>query len=194
MTIKVGDSLLHWNYYLALDSDMMQVSRFVEFTKKNFSTYSIELAHLLLATSSEVDVLAKAICQHLDSGRRAENINHYRPIITGHIPQLPRQAVRVPRFSLTMRPWSNSNSKVNPEWWCSYNAVKHHRDAHFADANLKNALNALGALLIVNFHYYRLKAGLDLSPNGKRDTTRFLQPESQLMKLDDDYYYAHLIG
>jgi len=193
MTIKVQETLTNWNYYLALDSDLMQVSRSVEFSEHNFSTYSIELAHILLAASSEVDVLAKAICAILEPNHRAENINHYKAIITKGIPDLPPQAVYVPRFGLTLHPWSNWRAERNPDWWRSYNDVKHHRDQHFEDASLEHALNSLGALLIVNFHYYRLKAGYDLSPNGKKDTTRQLEPEPQLMRLDDEYYYSHLI-
>jgi hypothetical protein len=193
MTIKVHETLTHWNYYLALDSDLMHVSRFVEFSEHNFTTYSIELAHILLAASSEVDVMAKAVCAILEPGATAENINHYKSIIIRGIPELPPQTVHVPRFGLMLNPWSNWKGDRNPDWWRSYNDVKHHRDQHFQDASLKNSLNSLGALLIINFHYYRLKAGLDLSTNGKKDTTRHLKPEAQLMQLDNEYYYSHLI-
>jgi len=65
--IKTGETLLHWNYFLALESDLERVSRYIEFDKANFKTYSIELAHLLLAASSEVDVVAKTLCQRIDS-------------------------------------------------------------------------------------------------------------------------------
>ena len=62
MGIKAGASLIHWNYFLALESDLAQVSRYIEFDSNNYRTYSIELSHLLLASSSEVDVIAKGIC------------------------------------------------------------------------------------------------------------------------------------
>jgi hypothetical protein len=193
MTIKARETLLHWNYYLALDSDLMNVSRYIEFTGANFGTYSIELAHILLASSSEVDVLAKAICHHLKPKRSAANITQYRQIITTSLDGFSHQVVLVPRFALTLQPWSNWADAESPDWWRGYNDVKHHRDEHFPDASLKNALNSLGALFIVNFHYYRLEAGLDMSPQGKKNTTRLLEPESQLVKFDDEYYYSHLI-
>ena len=56
---------LHWNYYLALDNDMARVSRFIEFNPANLQVFSLELAHLLFAASSEVDVVAKALCDVL---------------------------------------------------------------------------------------------------------------------------------
>ena len=56
MGIQVNGNFVHWNYYIALEQDLSKVSRFIEFSEDNFETYSIELAHLLLAASSEVDV------------------------------------------------------------------------------------------------------------------------------------------
>ena len=54
MGIQSGRVFLHWNYYIALEQDLAKLSRYIEFAEGNFSTYSIELAHLLLAASSEV--------------------------------------------------------------------------------------------------------------------------------------------
>ena len=46
MGIQEQESLLHWNYYLALESDLEKVARYIEFTQDNFGAYSIELAHI----------------------------------------------------------------------------------------------------------------------------------------------------
>jgi hypothetical protein len=110
MVIKVKESLLHWNYFLALASDLEEVSRFVEFNDKNFKTYSIELAHLLLAAASEVDVVAKGICGLLKPRARAQNIEHYRKIIIGNIPEFFREKVFIPRYNIELHPWSNWGS------------------------------------------------------------------------------------
>jgi hypothetical protein len=40
--IRAAESKLHWNYYLALERDMEQLSRYVEFCEPNLSVYSIE--------------------------------------------------------------------------------------------------------------------------------------------------------
>ena len=68
MAIQATAGKLHWNYFLALDRDLEVVSRYVEFTKPNFNVYSIELAHLLFAAASEVDVVYAA-----EGLRRATN-------------------------------------------------------------------------------------------------------------------------
>jgi hypothetical protein len=194
MTIEARETLLHWNYFLALEEDLERAARYIEFSESNFKAYSIELAHSLLASASEVDVIAKRICRHLQPEARAENINHYRRIITAAIPSLPMELVFVPRFGLTLHPWSNwADGEGNPLWWRKYNVVKHQRDDHFSDANLKNALNSMAGLLVAVFHFYRLEHGLDHTRDGFRDTTRLLAPESRLLRLSDDYYYGHLL-
>ena len=191
MTIEVEESLLHWNYFLALANDLESVSRYIEFTTSNFKTYSIELAHLLLASASEVDVVAKGICKHLEPDSNPDNINQYRDIITRHIPSFSQEQVFVLRYGLTFRPWTNWRIKEkNPLWWKSYNNVKHQRSVYFEDANLKNVLNSLGGLLIVVFYFYKLKFSSDLpAPLDNREVTMRLRPELDFLRLQPNYYY-----
>lgn len=76
MGIQVNGNFVHWNYYIALEQDLSKVSRFIEFSEDNFETYSIELAHLLLAASSEVDVVLKSLCNMKNNQKNHKNINH----------------------------------------------------------------------------------------------------------------------
>ena len=196
MGIEVKESLIHWNYFLALESDLEQVSRYIEFDRKNFQTYSIELAHLLLAASSEVDVIAKGICGYLESTSPAGNIDHYREIINRHLPGFRKEFVYVPRFNIKLKPWINWNKrkkKENPLWWHSYNKVKHERNEYFAEANLKNVLNSVGGLLITVFYFYKLKFSINNPNLRERDITHLLVPESEFVRLNESYYYDYLI-
>lgn len=193
MAIEVKEPLLHWNYFLALANDLEEVSRFIEFGDKNFKTYSIELAHLLLASASEVDVVAKGVCAQLKPRALSRNIEDYRRIIIGNMPEFSREEVFIPRYNIVLRPWSNWNNGTNPLWWRSYNNVKHQRNDHFEEANLKNALNSLGALLIAVFYFYKLKFGVDTSdPNNNMEVTMRLKPESGFLRLQETYYYEPL--
>jgi len=195
MTIRVGESLLHWNYFLALESDLEDVSRFIEFSKKNFLTYSIELAHLLLASSSEVDVLAKEICKLVNSESQANNIIQYRDEIVKRFPNFHQERVFVTRYGLNFRPWENWENNETPNWWRSHNKVKHERNDHFEDANLQNTLNAMGGLLITVFYFYKLRFEVDdpavLDDN--REVMQRLQPESKLLRLNENYYPSYLL-
>lgn len=194
MGIQAKPAKLHWNYFLALERDLEATSRYIEFCEENFAVFSIELAHLLLAAASEVDVVAKLLCEQIDSTATPGNINDYKATLLPAIPDLPMSEVFVPRYGLAFKPWSNWAGQQNPLWWRSYNSVKHERDAHFSEATLKNSLNALGALLILIYHYYSRKLaaqpGQRLSP---KDTMRELEPESTLVRLNEGYYYSNVI-
>ena len=191
--IHATSGKLHWNYFIALERDLEVVSRYVEFTTNNFGVYSIELAHLLFAAASEVDVVAKLVCQQA-SPQSPRNINQYRAVLMAAFPDLPTIKVFVPRYGLSLTPWDSWAGSDNPHWWCSYNNVKHERDAHFQEATLQNALNALGALLIVTYlHYSHSLAAAGAPRLDPKDTTRELHPESTLLRLPEDHYYSNLI-
>jgi hypothetical protein len=153
-----GSSLIHWNYFLTLDADTATLSRYVEFREDNFNSYSVEMARILLAAASEVDVVAKMLCKNIDPTSKSCKINHYRNEITHAFPAVSSMAATIPRYALTLHPWDNWTQNETPVWWHDYNAVKHERNANFQRANLKNTLNSVGALFIILLHLYRDKA------------------------------------
>ena len=194
MAIVAATNKVHWNYFLALEKDLELAARYVEFSEANMATYSIEFAHLLFAAASEVDVVAKLLCKQLAPGEPRQNIEHYRTVLSAHLPDLAATQVLVPRYALTLTPWDNWANGRNPLWWRSYNNVKHERDAHYPEATLKNALNALAALMTVAFYHY---SHPDLHPGravDKKETTRYLLPESSLLRFPEPYYYDVLIA
>ncbi|WP_456402696.1 hypothetical protein [Hydrogenimonas sp.] len=155
MAIEESSSLIHWNYFLALEADIERLARYVEFTSENFNTYSIELAHLLLAISSEVDVVARQLCNYLESSSRCDKIDQYREIIKRHIPNIAEERITIPRYGLTLNPWQNWSNNESPNWWRDHNKVKHLRNEHFKKANLSNVLNAMSGLFLLILYYYR---------------------------------------
>ncbi len=191
MVIKTSTSKLHWNYFLALERDMEAVSRFIEFDKANFDVYSIELAHLLFAAASEADVVAKLVCRQIDASSKAERIDEYRAVLVPGVPTLATTEVFVPRYGLSLQPWSNWLGAGNPDWWRAYNKVKHERSEHFNRATLHNALNALAGLMVVTYEYY----ARDISPPGQplhvKEVTAQLEPASTLLRFADDWYHGY---
>jgi len=205
---------LHWNYFLALEKDLEAVSRYIEFCPDNFNTYSIELAHLLFSAASEVDTLAKCVCATLDPKAKPGNINQYRGIIKAaedreaypfvikgkpippvkedHKHRLSALKVYIPRYSLELVPWESWAKDRNPDWWDSYNKVKHERNHYFNKATLNNALHALAALLALNYIYRRY----ELSKPHPQDTfdyrgksvTRSMVPASAFLRFARNFY------
>jgi len=183
-------SLVHWNYFLALEKDVEILSRYIEFNSDNFNTYSIELAHLLLAASSEIDVVLKTLCKMFDSSKKPNNINGYRKIIPVCIKDFARDKVKIDRFGLVLNPWENWLVDKNPLWWNSYNNVKHERNNYFSEANLKNSLNAMAALLVCIYHYYKKKFSMEHNFDfDDRQTFAHLKPNTVLFHIDRPAYY-----
>lgn len=158
----------HWNYLLAIERDLDELSRYVEFDKKNFDCFSIEIARILLASGAEVDVVCKRICRAVNAKSRAANINQYRSKIKPAFPAIPNFGVLLPRFGLRLTPWDEWNKENGvPLWWTAYNRIKHQRDTEFERANLKNALNAVAGLFVMVLYLYKDSAeagGLVPSP------------------------------
>jgi hypothetical protein len=205
----------HWNYFLALERDLESTSRYVEFSTENLETYSIEFAHLLLSSASEIDTIAKCICAILDPTVKTDNINKYRKVIktaeesqkaadifgTKHelhpLPdnlkhRLSEIKVFIPRYGIQCIPWKSWAVDKNPDWWTHYNNVKHERNKHFNKATLRNVVNALAGLLAINYLYCRLelcKNKLSHLSQCRGDmVTRYMQPDSTFMRLERAFY------
>ncbi|NHH86778.1 hypothetical protein [Cobetia sp. MB87] len=157
MGILEGERLLHWNYFLALESDIENLARYIEFTEDNYKTYSTELTNILLACCSEVDVLSKLICQIKNSNSKAGNIIGYRSELRENYPFLESMEITIPRYSLALTPWDNWKNNTSPLWWSCHNNVKHERSSYYYEANLKNTLNAAAGLFCLVLIYHKEK-------------------------------------
>lgn len=182
-----GSFKKHYNYFLALESDVNEVFRFIEPDSENFDTYSIQLAHLLLSISSEIDVVLKLLCKEIDRDSGAENIHEYRKIITRKYDGISYEIVYLYRFDLAFTPWQDWASNKIPAWWTSYNKVKHHRDTHFKDANLKNVLNAICGLYTALFYLRRAEIDQVLGIVDAKPIDLF-RPDPLLLRLDGSHY------
>lgn len=195
MITSSGNQNHHWNYFISIEKDMETLSRYIEFSGNNYDTYSIELAHILLSASSEVDVVLKQLCQALGIDN-CENILHYREAIMTHSigAKFANEEITISRFGLTYKPFENWNNGTSPDWWAAYNKVKHFRHDNFYKANLKNVLNAVGALLITVVHFYRLEfSRRDNKEVSFPDVIARLNPMSSIMDISGDDYRIALL-
>jgi hypothetical protein len=153
----------HLEYYLLLVGDLEELARYVEIDERNYRTFSVELVRLLLATGSEIDVVAKLLCARYPQHKRCRDMDDYRKILSAHAPGLRDVTISMPRHNLSFVPWDDWRMGKNPSWWRSYNNVKHKRDKCYEDANLHNCLRAMAGLcVLVAYLYYdeRISRGL----------------------------------
>lgn len=179
MAIRIRPIPKHWNYFLSIEEDVVALTRWIEFHEDNFGCYSIQLARLLMVAAAETDVVAKGLCAHIDKEAKAQSINHYRDVIIGMYPRLPKAVVEMPKYGLKLKPWVRWGRPENPPiWWTANNHVKHHRNDKFNEATLENALNAVAGLFLLLALYY-----------GRR--TSSIQPAPNLLNTHD---YAYMDG
>jgi len=161
MAIQREVRTIHWDYVLAMEEDLIRLSRFVDFSA-NDSTYSIEIARVMMAAAAEADVALKGICKNVGSRFSGRTIRAYYPVIRSHHPGLFDAPVSIERYGLTLRPWSDWTEMSPPLWWTANNKVKHERSDRFTDANLKNCLNAVAGVFAAVLYLHR-----DLAEQGE---------------------------
>jgi hypothetical protein len=160
-------------------------SRYVEFHKDNFKTFSVNLTRLYLSICSEIDVVLKMICKKLGEPIERSDINHYRRVILKAYPNFPIVPVLLKRMSCVVTPWQEwrTTTDKNPPWWKSYTDVKHERNIHFAKANLENVLYSASALLVALVFLYHEEL--------RRNE---IGPDSEIFGFDRDTWYSIQMG
>jgi len=171
---------MHWNYFLSLEEDFLRVSRYVHFHTDNNKTHSIEFARLILSACAEVDVVAKNLTNEL-TGKPTDNIMDHMDVLKKTYPDIPNHKVFMDRFGMDVAPWENWGQGKSPDWWRSYNDVKHNRGQHFQKANLENTFRSIAGLLILLIYYLRKLGVKEIYP-----PPRILSTEDNLTSFATD--------
>ena len=133
--------LPHWDYFLAIEADLANCARYVDFDERNFSAYSIEFAQIILRAGAEAEITCAAITA-TDTGKWTKIRNDF--------PAAANRKIGLSRYDLTIVPWNEWNSTNEaPAWFQAYNDIKHNRLDREESANLKNALWAVAGLLVL---------------------------------------------
>ncbi|HKL20642.1 MAG TPA: hypothetical protein VJ904_02480 [Tichowtungia sp.] len=152
---KPGLDLSCWHYFLLLESDFAAAARHLVGTERNDTACSIEFAKQIVCICTECEALLKQISQSIFPKNNAANMGHYKRTLLGHYPDIHKAAVLLRPNQRTLHPfeaWGDSGGRI--DWWNAYQDIKYHRDSNFEKATLKNTLEALGALLILELTLY----------------------------------------
>lgn len=138
----------YWNYYLMLENRVIELEPFIAFDKSNYQTYSLKIMDLLISVCCEVESLCKLI------SKKSGNINSYLDFLNNDqfYSSVKNDLVFFKKID-TLKPFKcNSNDQL--EWWNSHNGLKHNRINEFQTATLKNLINALAGLYLLEIYYY----------------------------------------
>jgi hypothetical protein len=173
----------HWQFFESLDDELHSLSRAIEFAPENFPTFSAQLARLYLSVCSEIDVVAKLLCNRIAPATSPKSINEYRPLVTTKFPNFAQLRIEMPAHDLDFQPWQLWDSGANPRWWKSYNDVKHERHKYYRDANLGNVLESAAGLLVLLIYFHQPEIYSKNPP---------IQPDFKTMRVDRKY--AHILS
>lgn len=200
---------LYWNYYMGLEADFVSTERFVSFDlgtnnlygqnedeveKGNSMTYSIEYVRQIQAICSEIDVLLKEICKTINEDERAENMKEYSSMVLSDIfwRKITCQKIDFRRTELQpFKNWKSGEDYQAPEWWLGYNAVKHNRIENYKRANLKNVVNALAGLFILeNYFVKKITEGTEENdvPDDMSQIFKMKDWETKRVVIGKDFY------
>jgi len=73
------------------------------------------------------------------------------------------------------RNWSNRTTYKSPDWWGPYNEVKHDRINNLKKANLKNVVNALAGLYVLEMYLVKYIGNGDNDYDVPNDISRLFK-------------------
>lgn len=188
-------SMPFWGYFLAIEQDLEQCTRYIQFDEKNYKMFSLEFARIIVASGAECDTVMKLLCESIHGSGVSDSILERFRIVNSAYPKFVEHEIEIPRYGLSFTPWKTWSSTNSPDWWNNaYNKIKHERDKYFENANLENAILATAALLCTLRYYYeelKSKQSIRLHIN-LSESPRLLSPKHYAPWLDVeitwDYY------
>lgn len=144
----------YWDYYLMLEQKVMALKNYIEFEEENFECYSNEITSLILNICSELDIVFKLVTNSSKS-----SIEDYKTIILNddfYSNMLNEQITLLTCRDILILPFSSICNNESPSWWKDYNSIKHNRvnNSNYKKSNMKNLLNSLGGLYILEIYYF----------------------------------------
>ncbi len=100
-----------WSYFLMIENDLQNTSRFVEVCESNLKTYSSEFAKIIMVSCSEIDSVCKMVCNLTDLKKNYNMKNYASSLLKRHFHLVDCQAII---GSLSFYPWYGL--KIDPEY------------------------------------------------------------------------------
>jgi len=182
--IRFKKPIHHWNYFLAIEDDLINTSRYVEIVLDNKKTFSVEYTKIILSAASEVDVLLKQIYLSLGYKKKNPNFKDYCNVVKEKLKSLIKEQLYLEQYGLALDPFTEWENNEQPSWHVAYNNLKHNRTLYYKDANLENALLSVGALYTTVIHYYLYTTPIEVSINERHiiDFIQSLSPRPKLIR------------
>lgn len=124
---------LHWDYFLLMEKDLIEISETLELDKANFVAFGPRILQLILAAGSELDVALKSFAsivapESSANMRERPSMSDFKTMIADNaLEQFATATVKILRSDILLSPWAcvSEHPKKSIPWWDAYNKVKH---------------------------------------------------------------------
>lgn len=156
---------LYWNVYRNLEREVLTLADVIHIDDKQVDTYSMKIADLLMRAASEVESISKEL-YHVNGGSESPVGKHlyFDSDCIKFLNQkwnLEKKKVFLtsPYFYfenkdfLEMTPLVGAGKKKANPWLNAYQAVKHDRAKCLVEGSIRNLLQAMAGLFVLNVYY-----------------------------------------
>lgn len=156
--------------YINIEKELRNIFNYIEPDEKNKNTFSLELYSLFLHACTEVELNCKEIMEANGAKTVKDGIFSMTDYIKLERSSLlskytvifpnwrQRNAVtKKPEYvKKEFRPFKNFGAAIGkaPNWYQSYNKVKHNREKYLEKANLQNCMNAVAGILVLLYSQF----------------------------------------
>lgn len=172
-----------WPIYKNLETEFLKITYYIHIDNEQLNVYSSKIAELLLRTVVEIESISKLLYS-TNGGDKTDHIKYDEDAI-----KLLKQKWLLDKKTvlITLANCYITNNELYPfikdtnrtgkanltySWNNAYQNIKHDRAKYLKDANVKNLIDGMAALFLLNLYYSDLTfnlekdaMGLTLSPN-----------------------------
>lgn len=157
---------LYWSVYQNLEKELIELSNYIHIDDKQLDIYSMKIAELLIRTAVEFESLAKELYLN-NGGNKADDKELYYD--TDCLALLKEKwCLNLKKVQIVSNNFyfDNDQNKIlmplrkahkrgssSEKWLQAYQAIKHNRRISLDKASLKNLIQAMAALYILNIYY-----------------------------------------
>lgn len=170
----MADKYPYWQMFKNLERELLALSETIYINEKQLDVYSSRIADLLVRTVVEIEALSKELYIKLggviSESRRTPfdfeclaTLDHKFALFS-RVVFISSPYLELPENMTSQKPLENVSQRGSPLWKNAYNAVKHDRAHSFHCGTIRNFINALAALYLLNVYYEAKEIDLKHTP------------------------------
>jgi len=143
--------------YVIIEEDFINIIKYIPLERENFKLVSPRFSDILIRCGVATEIFFREWLNHFEFSNRSDilklrekkrlNINDFYKVF---IDRIKNSQVYVRQLDEDIFPFVEWEEHVVPDWWDSYNNIKHHKADKQKNATLESALNALAALFLLH--------------------------------------------